>query len=45
MSAITLFVLLTGIAAGVVWWLGFRMARRGYAILDTRTERKHRKAA
>jgi hypothetical protein len=41
-------VLLTGLAAAAVWWLGYRMARRGYAFLHPRqpqVRREHRKAA
>jgi hypothetical protein len=45
MSPVTAFVLLTGVAAAVVWWLGLRMARNGYAIVHPHAEREHRKAA
>lgn len=45
MSPVTLFVLLTGLAAAFVWWLGFRMARKGNRTLEAQAHREHHKAA
>jgi threonine/homoserine/homoserine lactone efflux protein len=45
MTPVTGFVLLTGVGALFIWWLGFRMSRTGHAFVSHPEERKHHKAA
>lgn len=45
MSPVTGFVLLTGLAAAFIGWLGVRTARTGYVFRHPHVEREHRKAA
>jgi hypothetical protein len=45
MSGITIFVLLTGLGAALVWGLGFRMSRGGQAIPHRHRGHGHHKAA